>query len=179
MHRFTRVSGALLKITKNTMIAVIIAITIFRCSANYSGQPKISTVYTSVVSSSPVNYDNSKCNTSTLLPGKSSVCGVLHSTHMKPANIPLTTFYFIPAKDDGLPLILTNPMEIEGSVFGISDSAGMIFLNDISPGKYYLIVWAPYNWIAAVDSPSEEKPRVFHIELGKHHDFGIIYVPWP
>lgn len=179
MCRFARLSVVLLKITKNAAIAAVVATIIFGCSANYSDRPKISDVYTLSISSSTISYDKYKCNIPTLLPGKSSACGVLYSTYMKPANIPLTAFYFIPAKDDALPLILTNPMEIEGSIFGISDSTGMIFVDDISPGRYYLIVWAPYSWIAAVESLNEEKPRVFYIELGKNHDFGIIYVPWP
>lgn len=112
-------------------------------------------------------------------PGKASLCGVLRSTYMDPPEIPRTTFYLTQAVGGEPPAILTGPKPEVGDVQGISDEGGKIFLENIAPGHYYLAVWAPYNWILAVQSIEDMTPRLFIIEPDQQYHFDIIYVPWP
>lgn len=112
-------------------------------------------------------------------PGKASLCGVLRSTYMDPPEIPKTAFYLTQAVGGEPPFILTGPNPEVGDIQGTSDEVGKILLENIAPGYYYLAVWAPYNWILAVQSTEDMTPRLFIIEPDQQYHFDIIYVPWP
>ncbi len=113
--------------------------------------------------------------------GKASVSGVLYSCNLLKV-IPETSFYlvFVP-EDSNLepPVVLPGPRPELGDIRGVSDDRGRITLNDVPPGRYYLAVWAPYNWILAVESPTNLTPRVIVLEPNQRKVLGIIYVPWP
>jgi hypothetical protein len=64
-------------------------------------------------------------------------------------------------------------------VSGQSDNQGRIVLNNIPPGRYYLAVWAPYNWILAVESASDSTPRLIVLEPDQRVNLGVIYLSWP
>ncbi|MGB9592476.1 MAG: hypothetical protein ACPL1K_08165 [Candidatus Kryptoniota bacterium] len=81
--------------------------------------------------------------------------------------------------ETGLPAVLTGPNIERGDIQGTSDELGGIFIDDVPPGNYYIVVWAPYNWILAVQSPEDLTPRLVVLEPDKQYVLGIIYVPWP
>jgi hypothetical protein len=113
--------------------------------------------------------------------GKASIGGILY-TFAGHAPIPNTVFYLTPAKKDETnrpPSVLTAPRKEEGDIQGKSDSKGRITLNNVPPGKYYLAVWAPYDWILAVETPTKQIPRLITLEPGQRKDLGIVNVAWP
>ncbi len=111
--------------------------------------------------------------------GKASISGLLYSfTGRSP--IPGTLYYLTPAGEMGSPPnILVGPREEEGDIRGTSDERGQIRLNNIPPGSYYLVVWAPYNWILAVESEANMTPYLITLKPDQRLNLGIIYVPWP
>lgn len=110
--------------------------------------------------------------------GRASLSGVLYSYSIS-CVIPGTVFYLVKRKTNEHLDLLFGPSAESGDIRGISDNMGKFVLANIPPGQYYLAVWAPYNWILAVESPEETKPRLFIIEPNRRYNFGIIYVPWP
>ena len=134
-----------------------------------------------LTSLSPIIESNlaNLCATVSPQPGYSSICGILQSTYMDPPFIPKTAFYLTRASEVGLPAIITGPNIEMGDIQGVSDESGKILLNNVPPGNYYILVWAPYNWIIAVQSPEDLTPRLFALEPDRQHVLGIIYVPWP
>lgn len=125
------------------------------------------------------NTPSALCEAPTPKSGKAALCGVLHSTYMDPPMIPKTAFYFMRVGETGLPAVLTGPNIERGDIQGTSDELGGIFIDDVPPGNYYIVVWAPYNWILAVQSPEDLTPRLVVLEPDKQYVLGIIYVPWP
>lgn len=111
-------------------------------------------------------------------PGRSAICGMLQSIYTK-TPIPKTAFYLMRVTETTLPAILTGPDKKRGDILGVSDAQGMVFIDDIPPGYYYILVWAPYNWLLAVKSPEDLTPRLIVLEPDKQYMLGIIYVPWP
>ena len=113
--------------------------------------------------------------------GKASVTGVLY-TFSGHGPIPKTVFYLTPAvgkEKRNPPSIFVGPRKEHGDIQGMSDAQGRIFLNNIPPGNYYLAVWAPYNWILAVESESDPTPRLIVLEPNQRANLGIIYLSWP
>lgn len=119
------------------------------------------------------------CKVPTPRPGRASLCGILRSTYMTPSEIPKTAFYLTRAVENRHLFILTGPKPEAGDIQGTSDEEGKISIEEINPGHYYLVVWAPYNWIIAVKSAEDLTPRLFIIEPNRQYNLGIIYVPWP
>jgi hypothetical protein len=114
--------------------------------------------------------------------GRASLTGLLYSFGPIPGVIRETPFYLMPISgesDQAFPILLLGPRIENGDVQGISDNEGRISLDDVPPGNYYLAVWAPYNWILAVESPTVMTPRIITLEPNKYYDLGVIYVPWP
>lgn len=112
-------------------------------------------------------------------PGKAAISGVLYTFTGK-GPIPGTAFYLVPAVQSNSirpPFVLTGPRV--GDPQGRSDVYGRIILNNINPGSYYLAVWAPYNWIFAVNSDIDLSLRLIVLEPNQRLNLGIIYVPWP
>jgi len=112
-------------------------------------------------------------------PGKASISGLLYSISGK-GPIPSTLYYLTPSKEpDTPPNILVGPRDEEGDVRGTSDDQGRIVLNNIPPGSYYLAVWAPYNWVLAVESETDMTPRSINLQVNQQVNLGVVYLPWP
>lgn len=112
-------------------------------------------------------------------PGKASISGLLYSISGK-GPIPGTLYYLTPSKEpDTPPNILVGPRDKGGDVRGTSDDQGRVVLNNIPPGSYYLVVWAPYNWVLAVESDIDMTPRVITLQANQQVNLGVVYLPWP
>ena len=160
-----------IKIILCLILAIVFHSCLFKQTTNYSP----------LATRSPIsgNAMLTLCKPPVPKAGKAALCGVLHSTYRDPPMIPRTAFYLMRAMDTGLPTILTGPSIENGDIQGVSDEMGRIFADNIPPGNYYIVVWAPYNWIIAVQSPENLTPRLFALESDAQHVLGIIYVPWP
>jgi hypothetical protein len=113
--------------------------------------------------------------------GKASISGALYSFTIHRI-LPETMFYLTPAVGpDGrsMPIVLIGPETDQGDVRGLSDSFGKFELNNIPPGNYYLLVWAPYNWEPAGDLKESLSPRLIELEEGDRETLGVLYVSWP
>jgi hypothetical protein len=95
--------------------------------------------------------------------------------------IPGTAFYLTPAKgEDKLPPnVLSGANMSEGDVSGTSDDAGWFSLSNVPAGDYYLVIWAPYNWLLAVESESDLTPRLITVEAGQQLDLDVLLAEWP
>jgi hypothetical protein len=96
--------------------------------------------------------------------------------------IPGTVFYLTRAIDDNgarPPSVLSGYHADRGDVRGTSGDHGELVLDAVPPGRYYLAVWAPYNWILAVESETDDTPRLIEVEAGQRLDLGRVDVPWP
>jgi hypothetical protein len=113
--------------------------------------------------------------------GQASISGVLY-TFSGNGPIPGTIFYLTPARGETNqepPAVFVGPREEEGDVQGMSDPKGQIALNNVPPGNYYLVVWAPYNWIMAVESDTDPTFRLITLEPDQRETLGMIYLAWP
>jgi hypothetical protein len=98
--------------------------------------------------------------------------------------IPGTAFYLTAAKPEAetqgeFVLMLSGPDTEAGDVAGQTDAQGAFRLTNVPPGNYYLVVWAPYNWIPVPESSADERPRVFVVAEGETVDLGRLALPWP
>lgn len=113
--------------------------------------------------------------------GLGSAGGILYTIYGQ-APIPGTVFYLTLAvgeNQDRPPVMLTGAHAEAGDVRGTSGERGEIALDAIPPGRYFFVVWAPYNWIIAVESETNEAPRLIEVEAGQRLDLGRVDVPWP
>ena len=113
--------------------------------------------------------------------GKASVIGNLY-TLSGHGPIPETVFYLTLAVGEvkrELPSVLVGPRKEQGDIQGMSDTQGRIFLRNVPPGNYYLAVWAPYNWILAVESTTDSTPRLIVVDPNQQEDFETVYLSWP
>jgi hypothetical protein len=96
--------------------------------------------------------------------------------------IPDTDFYLTAALGDKkeIPPVFTGPNLKIGDITGRSDKNAEFQLDNLPPGAYYLIVWAPYSWIPAVN-PSTDPARDFLIEVkaGQKYPLGVVQFAWP
>jgi hypothetical protein len=98
------------------------------------------------------------------------------------AGIPGTTYYLAPAlggEDPHPPVMYAGPDREQGHVPGVSGSRGEIDLRDVAPGRYYLALWAPYDWVLAVRSSASEEPLLITIEPDTCTELGEIWFSWP
>lgn len=116
-------------------------------------------------------------------PGKAAVQGKLVSDR---GDIPIagTQFYLKPAGDEGeagepWSLILVGPETAKGDIDSQSGPQGEFFINNVPPGTYYLIVWAPYNWIPVTNDGPDEFPRRIELKAGEIGDLGELVISWP
>jgi hypothetical protein len=100
------------------------------------------------------------------------------------SSIPGTQFYLKPVGTEGQSgepwtLVLVGPETDKGDIVGQSGSQGEFFINDVPPGKYYLIVWAPYNWIPIETDTDGQRPQEFELKAGEIADLGSLVLSWP
>ena len=116
--------------------------------------------------------------------GKASVSGVLFeftTDHSSDRVIPNNLFYLTPAVVDGdkvhSPVGYHGPQEDKGDIKGVSNLKGQIFLNNIPPGKYYLVVQKqPYDWYLGFESAKAPTPELITLKAGDKLDLGLLYV---
>ncbi len=114
--------------------------------------------------------------------GKASISGLVYS-YTSGQTVLKTLFYLTPAVGPDktqMPALLVGPEASNGDLQGETDEHGQITLNDIPPGNYYLIVWAPpYSWSEAQLSADDHAPRLIKLSPKQSLPLGIVYVSWP
>lgn len=112
-------------------------------------------------------------------PGKGSLQGNLYSFYMK-HNVPETMFYATAVQQEGAPtVILVGPQLEKGDIQSTSDSNADVRLNCVPPRNYYLVVWAPYSWDPAVNSPTDQSLLEISVRANQVTQLGTIYLAWP
>lgn len=113
--------------------------------------------------------------------GKALLFGVLYSYTVNMV-IPGTAVYLTPAigeNNDRVPPTLVGPQESRGDFVTTTDINGLILFNNVTPGNYYLIVWAPLNWTIVETSEVGQVPKIISVNADERIDIGIAYVSWP
>ena len=113
--------------------------------------------------------------------GKSALNGVLYSYTIH-AVIPGTVFYLTRAvgeNNDQVPLALLGQQETRGDIAGSTDENGFIELNNIEPGNYYMVVWAPLNWAVVETEAQNQTPLLITLAANESVNLGIAYISWP
>lgn len=135
----------------------------------------------------PQSRDEAKALVASISPpsaedGFGSISGLLFSHNLE-AIVPGTQFYLTPADEvDGdfiPPAVYFGPRENGEDVYGFSNEAGQVALDNIPPGNSYLAVWTVYNWLLAFSDPSEDSPLLITIEEGDELNLEMLYVDWP
>ncbi len=114
-------------------------------------------------------------------PSKASISGTVFSYTINRL-IPGTLFYLTPATGPdhrSVPEIIAGPEDGKGDIRGTTDGKGQFVLNNVPPGNYYLILWAPYDWILAENSREDTSPRLIELGANEKHQLGMVYAPWP
>lgn len=94
-----------------------------------------------------------------------------------------TQFYLLPAVGDldnpQVPPLLTGPNEDD--VQGFTEDDGWLVLNNIPPGDYFLILWAPLSWVPLAEGtgPKVGKAILLNVEPGQTLNFGEMIILWP
>ncbi len=113
--------------------------------------------------------------------GKASISGTLYSPTQKMV-IPGTQFYLTLGWGEDhreMPPVFVGPQVDKGDIDLRSDSQGNFSFNSITPGNYYLVVWAPLTWDVAQNSETDTQPLLLEIKPNQKYPFGIVYVSWP
>jgi hypothetical protein len=121
--------------------------------------------------------------TETLIPerGKAALTGVLYSYTIK-AVIPETQIYLTPAVGNNLdqvPLALVGPQDSRGDIVATTDENGYILMNNIPPGNYFLIVWAPLNYSIVETADMIQTPLLIQLKTDEIFELGVTYLSWP
>ncbi len=114
-------------------------------------------------------------------PGLAAISGLLYSTTQQ-RGVPETPFYLSPGVGEGNRFIVDvigDPIPARGDVLAVTDAAGVFSLNNIPPGNYFLLTWAPYNWYPAYRSLSERVPLFLELSADQAVALGTLYVEWP
>jgi hypothetical protein len=113
--------------------------------------------------------------------GKAAISGLLFS-YTSRIIIPDTNYYLTPAigeKKELAPL-LTGPKPDAGDILLRSSSNGEVWADNIPPGDYFLVVWAPYSWAPALNHDDKsDSPRLLSLEADKSYALGLLEIAWP
>jgi len=111
--------------------------------------------------------------------GKGSVSGVLFSANGR-YTIPQTVFYLTLGwgdNKDEVPSVFIGPGKDD--IIFHTDENGQFSLDNIPPGKYYLVMSAlPYDWALGYKD-TKLTPYRLDVEAGSKIAAGIVYVFWP
>jgi hypothetical protein len=113
--------------------------------------------------------------------GKTYLRGILYSYTID-SIIPGTGIYLTPAvgdNNDEFPTMLVGPQESRGDTTTFSNLEGIFEFNDVEPGNYYLIVWAPLSWSVVINSETDQQPMLIELSADQQLDMGIALVSWP
>jgi hypothetical protein len=113
--------------------------------------------------------------------GKASISGALFSYTQK-VRLAGTISYLTPATGDHkdqMPSVLIGPNAEKGDYAFKTDDKGNFELNNIPPGKYFMIVQAPLTWDEVVTSETDMKPLLFDLQANQKHILGTLVVSWP
>jgi len=168
---------------KKTILICVVLIVLVSCA---SSENDISPLPTTSLPATPIpdRERESQDDLATVVvpdpeEGLAAVAGTLY-TYSGHGPVPETLFYLTPVRGENgeeLPAIFTEPTELD--ILGNSGPNGEVQLSNIPPGKYFFIVWAPYNWIVAVDAPGSATLRLIEVASGDQLQLGNIYVAWP
>lgn len=119
----------------------------------------------------------------TLIPeqGKAALTGVLYSYTIN-AVIPGTQIYLTPAigdNSDQVPLALVGPQDSRGDIVAATDENGYILMNNLTPGNYFMIVWAPLNYSIVETAEMMQKPLLIELKADETLELGVTYLSWP
>lgn len=116
-------------------------------------------------------------------PGKGSISGVLYAYAGVTGVLRGTTFYLTPAIGEDkrqIPPFLYGPDTNQGDIISITaDDTGFFALDNVPPGNYFIVVWAPLNWIPAEVSPTVNQARIVEVTEGGQNALGVLYLAWP
>jgi len=113
--------------------------------------------------------------------GKASISGALYSwsSKMRIAG----TYAFItaePERSADLPdPLIAGPKKEAGDITFTTDEKGNFEVNNIAPGKYIIVVWAPYTWDFAQVSELDKTTLVLELKADTKNPLGVVYVAWP
>ncbi len=111
--------------------------------------------------------------------GKTSLSGLLFAFDI---SVPLSNLDFVlmPAViTDGVarvPPILTYGNPEDGDVLGKTDENGVFYLDNILPGKYFLVVNYPDHSEIAVDPNNTSAPLMFEFEADTSYPLGVVLI---
>jgi hypothetical protein len=157
-----------------------------------SGQPADENAYpTFQVQAGPAYPDTTETNL-TLPPeppatapepaaGKASISGALYAGTSK-MRIAGTYAYLALAPDkakNGPDPLLAGPKKEAGDIAFTTDDKGNFEINNIPPGRYILVVWAPYTWDFAQASEMDTTTMIIDLKPDTKTPLGVIYVAWP
>ena len=110
--------------------------------------------------------------------GLASMSGALYSIGRK---IRLSTLhaYLTPGtgeNKDQLNPVFVGPRENMGDISFFTDANANFEVNNIPPGKYFLIIWAPpYSWSIAQISETNIAPLLIDLQPDEGKTLGVIY----
>lgn len=113
--------------------------------------------------------------------GKAALTGVLYSYTIN-AVIPGTQIYLTPAVGENLdqvPLALVGPQDSRGDIVATTDENGYILMNNLPPGNYYLVVWAPLNYSIVETADMIQTPLLIQLKADETLQLGVTYLSWP
>ena len=113
--------------------------------------------------------------------GQAAIRGALFS-NITQRPVAETLFYLTPGlgeQGDQFPPLLAGPQEKD--IQGYTDKQGWFTLNDVPPGTYYLIIWAPLSWtpLAQVDGANVGEPIQLDLKPNQTLDLGEMVTRWP
>ncbi len=158
------------------VMAVILLLLAVGCAAPY--QPETSSPQSDA---NPPAAEATAPATEPLTEGMAGIYGTLYNT-AGDGPLPGTAFYLTPAlspEHDEPPAVFAGAQPGTADVPSQSGAQGEILLANISPGAYYLVVWAPYNWLLSTESEEDETPRLIVLEANQWHDLDRVFVSWP
>ena len=93
-----------------------------------------------------------------------------------------TQFYLTRAvglEENFVPPVLGGPRDVD--IEGMTELDGSFALTNVPPGKYYMVIWAPLNWILLNDMAGigDELPILLELEADKTEDIGVMTINWP
>lgn len=111
--------------------------------------------------------------------GKTSISGLLYAYNI---SVPLSNmnFVLVPAViNDGVPIvppILTYGNPLDGDILARTDEDGIFYVDDILPGKYFLLVNYPDHSEIAVDPNRTAEPLLFEFEADTSYPLGVVMI---